>query len=250
MKFARIIKESKISYGIVDKNSIALIVGLPYENQVRTGVSHSLDEVVFLPPCEPKKIIAVGLNYTDHAEELGMEIPDEPLIFLKAVSSLAAHQSVIKMPPQSERIDYEGELAVIIERECKDIDETEADEYIFGYTCANDVTARDLQKKDGQWARAKSFDGFCPVGPIVTEKIEKNAKIVTYLDEEMVQESDLAQRIFSDEYLVSFISKIMTLSAGDIILTGTPPGVGEIKNNSKVKVEIDGIGILENRFIK
>lgn len=195
----------------------------------------------------PSKIIAVGLNYKDHAEELGMELPDEPLIFLKPPSTVIESGQSIIIPQESKEVDYEAELAVVIGRGGKDIEASKAAQYIAGYTCANDVTARDLQKKDGQWSRAKSFDTFCPLGPKVVKDIDSsNLSIKLLLNEEVKQNSNTNQMVFNAFVLVSFISRIMTLLPGDIILTGTPPGVGQLKKGDTVEVEIEEIGRLSN----
>lgn len=210
---------------------------------------YSIHDIEILPPCEPSKIIAIGLNYKDHAKELEMPVLDEPIIFFKPPSALAAHNEKIIMPASSNQIDYEAELAIIIGKTAKNICIKEADKYIFGYTCANDVTARDLQRKDGQWGRAKGFDGFCPAGPfVVREKPPKNASIKLLLNGKVKQHSTLSQMIFPVEEIISFISKVMTLFAGDLILTGTPPHVGKIENKDLVEVEIENIGVLKNTF--
>jgi len=196
------------------------------------------------------KIICVGLNYIDHAKELGMEIPKYPIIFMKASSALIGHNDSIVYPPQTKNLHYEAELAIVIRDKIKNVSESEARKHIKGFTCANDVTARDLQKLDGQWTRAKSFDTFCPVGPKVVSGIDPdNLEIKLYLNGELKQSSNTKNMIFKVDYLVSFISQVMTLEAGDIILTGTPPGVGAMKVGDVVEVEIFGIGKLSNRVV-
>ncbi|MFC1559544.1 fumarylacetoacetate hydrolase family protein [Candidatus Margulisiibacteriota bacterium] len=196
----------------------------------------------------PGKIIAVGLNYKDHARELKMHIPGEPIIFMKPNTAVIGHMDDIIYPKMSAHVDYEAELAVIIKEKAKNISEKEAKKYIFGYTCANDVTARDLQKKDGQWTRAKSFDTFCPLGPVVVDKINPDKlSIKMYLNGEVVQNSNTSNMIFNVSKIVSFISSVMTLLPGDVILTGTPAGIGKLKPGDMAEVEISGIGKLTNQ---
>lgn len=235
---------------VLPDDTVLKLHGDLYSSKVVVGEEkYDVHNVKILPPCEPSKIIAIGLNYKDHAKELGMPVPDEPVIFLKPASALAAHNEKIAMPSSSNQIDYEAELAVIIGKTAKNISTEEASQYIFGYTCANDVTARDLQKKDVQWSRAKGFDGFCPAGPfIIREKPVESSTIRLFLNGEVKQHSALGQMIFSVEEIVSFISKVMTLNPGDLILTGTPPGVGKIENKDIVEVDIETIGILKNVF--
>ncbi len=195
----------------------------------------------------PTKIVAAGLNYRDHAKELNMNIPDEPLIFFKPPSSVIGHEQNIILPDASKQIDYEAELAIVVGKQCKDISVSEAKNHIEGYTCANDITARDLQEKDGQWSRAKGFDTFTPLGPQVINDIDPtNLDIKLLLNGDIKQSSNTNQMIFDVFELVSFVSKIMTLFKGDIILTGTPPGIGPISSGDTIEVQIKGIGSLIN----
>ncbi|MBU2044132.1 MAG: fumarylacetoacetate hydrolase family protein [Candidatus Omnitrophica bacterium] len=196
---------------------------------------------------KPTKIILCGLNYRDHAKELKMKIPKEPVIFLKPLTTLIGPGDKIIYPKGVKRLDYEAELALVIKKKAKGIPFKEARKYILGFTCLNDVTARDLQNKDGQWTRAKSFDTFCPLGPHVETDLDvSNLRIQTYLNRKLKQDSTTSQLIFSVGYLVTFISKVMTLFPGDIISTGTPPGVGPMKPGDIVEVKIEGIGTLRN----
>lgn len=198
----------------------------------------------------PSKIIAVGLNYIDHARELRMDIPKEPLIFIKPPTTVIGHLENIVYPPSVTRLDYEAELAVVIKKKAKDVPVGKAKEYILGYTCLNDVTARNLQAKDGQWTRAKSFDTFCPVGPhVVTDTDPADLKIELFLNNELKQSSSTKNQIFGPEYLLSFISKVCTLQPGDIIATGTPAGVGPMTTGDSVEVRIETIGSLKNRVV-
>jgi 2-keto-4-pentenoate hydratase/2-oxohepta-3-ene-1,7-dioic acid hydratase in catechol pathway len=202
----------------------------------------------FLKPF-PSKIVAVGLNYHNHAKELGMRPPKEPVIFIKPETAIISNGEKIIYPKQSKRVDYEAELALVIGKKCKDVSKKEALSYVKGYTCLNDVTARDIQFKDSQWTRAKSFDTFCPIGPklVWADKIDpKDTKVQLYLNGKLKQDSSTKEFIFAVDEVISFISKVMTLNKGDIITTGTPPGIGPMKRGDKVEVRIEGIGSLVN----
>ncbi|MEM2726903.1 MAG: fumarylacetoacetate hydrolase family protein [Archaeoglobaceae archaeon] len=206
--------------------------------------------VRFLPPVNPSKIIAVGLNYIDHAEELGMPIPEEPIIFMKPPSAVIGDQDPVVIPKLSDRVDYEGELAIVIGKRCKNVSKENASDFILGYACFNDVTARDLQARDGQWTRAKSFDTFAPLGPYIVELEDPSKlKIETRVNGEVKQRSNTSNMIFDVFSLVEFISSIMTLEAGDVIATGTPAGVGTLKSKDLVEVDIEKIGVLRNPVI-
>lgn len=210
--------------------------------------SYNLEEVKLLPPCLPTKAICVGLNYRDHIEEMEDKEPEEPTLFIKPSTAVIGPDDFIVIPKMSERVDYEGELAVVIGKRAKNVSEKDALDYVLGYTIANDVTARDLQAKDGQWTRAKSFDTFLPIGPwIVTDLDPSSLDIITYVNDEVKQKSNTRHLIFGVPKLVSFISHIMTLNPGDVILTGTPSGVGPLKPGDVVTIEIEGIGKLTNR---
>lgn len=210
--------------------------------------SYNLEEVKLLPPCLPTKAICVGLNYRDHIEEMGDKEPEEPTLFIKPSTAVIGPDDFIVIPKMSERVDYEGELAVVIGKRAKNVSEKDALDYVLGYTIANDVTARDLQAKDGQWTRAKSFDTFLPIGPwIETDLDPSSLDITTYVNGEVKQKSNTRHLIFNVPKLVSFISHIMTLNPGDVILTGTPSGVGPLKPGDVVTIEIERIGKLTNR---
>jgi len=199
---------------------------------------------------KPGKVIAVGLNYRSHAAELGMAVPLEPILFMKPPSSVIGPGDSIVIPSMSGRVDYEAELALVIGRTARNISLDDAPGHVAGYTCANDVTARDLQEKDGQWTRAKSFDTFCPLGPwIESEPPDLDALVELVLNGETRQSAPVSDMIFHPLELVAFISRVMTLDAGDVILTGTPPGVGRLKAGDEVVVRIDGIGELVNNVI-
>ena len=206
-----------------------------------------------LPPCSPSKIICVARNYAAHAKELGNKVPEEPIFFLKPPSSLIASGDAIVYPAISGRVDFEGELGVVIGKRGRNIAPQQAREYIFGYTCLNDITARDLQKKDGQWTRAKGFDTFCAVGPclIPRDEIEfDKLRVKTLVDGEVKQDGPVTDMLLSVGDVMSYISGFMTLEPGDLIATGTPSGVGPIQPGSRVQVIIEGIGVLDNMVVR
>ncbi len=213
---------------------------------VSSGDVYRLDEVELLAPCRPSKVVCVGLNYVEHAKELKMKLPDEPILFLKPPSAVIGPEEKIVIPRSSQQVDYEGELAVVIGKRCKDVLAEDVDKYVLGYTCFNDVTARDLQRKDGQWTRAKSFDTFAPIGPWIDSIDPWDANIQTRVNGVVKQKSNTYDLIFGVPQLIEFISRVMTLEPGDIIATGTPPGVGRLEKGDVVEVEIEGIGVLRN----
>ena len=201
----------------------------------------------FLPPALPSKIVCIGRNYADHARELGNEPPSEPIIFLKPPSAVIGHGETIVRPPQSQRVDFEGELAIIIGTTARNVAAADWRRHVAGFTCANDVTARDLQKKDVQFTRGKSFDTFLPLGPVLETELDPSAlRILTRVNGQTRQDGNTRQMIFSCDRIVEFISAIMTLNPGDVILTGTPAGVGPLEAGDAVEVEIEGIGTLRN----
>ncbi|MFH1878573.1 MAG: fumarylacetoacetate hydrolase family protein [Candidatus Omnitrophota bacterium] len=215
------------------------------------GKTFSTGEIKFLPPAQPSKIVCVGLNYADHAMELNMPLQEEPVIFIKPPSAVIGPGDKIRYPGGVTRIDYEAELGVVIKNRIKNVTEDAAREHILGYLCLNDVTARDLQKKDAQWTRAKSFDTFAPVGPwIETDLDTRDLYIRSYLNGELKQDSRTSFLIFKVHYLVSFISRIMTLLPGDIIATGTPPGIGPMEPGDEISIEIEGLGALINKVVR
>ncbi|HEY6390856.1 MAG TPA: fumarylacetoacetate hydrolase family protein [Bryobacteraceae bacterium] len=205
-----------------------------------------------LPPCSPSKIVCVGRNYAEHAKELGNEVPAEPLIFLKPPSSLIASGGAIVYPKLSQRVDFEGELGVVIGKRARNIAAAEASSYILGYTCVNDVTARDLQKKDGQWTRGKGFDTFCAVGPYIIPRDEANFtsfRVRTFVDGGKKQDGSVTDMLFGVNAVIAYVSSFMTLEPGDLIATGTPPGVGPLQPGSRVQIDIEGLGVLENHVV-
>jgi 2-keto-4-pentenoate hydratase/2-oxohepta-3-ene-1,7-dioic acid hydratase in catechol pathway len=206
-----------------------------------------------LPPCSPSKIVCVGRNYAEHAKEMGAEVPAEPTIFLKPPTSLIAAGDAIVYPRLTQRLDFEGELGVVMARRARHVKSADATPYILGYTPVNDVTARDLQRKDGQWTRGKGFDTFCPVGPYIVPREEADPASMhlrTFVDGEMKQDAAISEMIFSVNDIIEFVSAFMTLEPGDLIATGTPSGVGPLRPGSRVRVEIEGVGALENTVIQ
>ncbi|MDD4013630.1 MAG: fumarylacetoacetate hydrolase family protein [Candidatus Omnitrophica bacterium] len=241
MKLVRFSHKNKIMEGVLSDGRVL-------ERGDRSGRTFSLEEVKLLAPLLPSKIVCVGLNYRDHASELGMKIPDEPVIFLKPPTAVIGPLDMIVYPASARRVDYEAELGVVIGKTAKRVPCRSALEYVAGYVCFNDVTARDIQKTDGQWTRSKSFDTFAPIGPwIETELDPSDIAVRTYLNGSLMQDSRTAELIFDVPYLVSFISSIMTLLPGDVIATSTPPGVGPMLPGDEVTVEVEGIGELVNR---
>jgi 2-keto-4-pentenoate hydratase/2-oxohepta-3-ene-1,7-dioic acid hydratase in catechol pathway len=250
MKVLRYSYKDFISYGVKVDDVVKKLNGSPFDEITYSGEETSYSGIKLLAPVKPEKIIAVGLNYMSHVLELKMDIPHVPVIFLKPPSSVINPFDKIVRPKQSKQVDYEAELAVIINKDCRNVLKSRVKDYIFGYTCLNDVTARDLQLIDSQWTRAKGFDTFCPIGPwIETEGGWKNKRIYAQLNEKIVQDSNTNDFINSVESLISYISSIMTLKQGDVISTGTAGGIGPMVDGDVIKVTIDGIGTLENSVI-
>ena len=239
-------------YGLHRGDHVTAIVASPFEGLiVGTSESYPLEDVDLLAPTLPSKIVCVGLNYKDHAQELNMELPDEPLIFLKPPSSVIGPGDAIRLPRVSRQVEHEGELAVVIGKRAKKVQREEADSYILGYICLNDVTARDLQRKDVQFTRSKSFDTFCPMGPwIDMDFTPENQRIRCSVNGRVKQDSHIDKLIHSPQELLSFISSIMTLEPGDVIATGTPFGVSRLEHGDEVCVEIEGLGELKNPVVE
>jgi len=247
MKIARFLHKGKERFGVVEGDHVQAAEGDMFGQFHRTRQGYALEQVKLLPPVMPSKIVAIGLNYKDHAAEVKFDLPEEPLIFLKPASAVIGHLDPIIYPAIARRVDYEGELGIVIGKEAKGVAEETADEFILGYTCFNDVTARDLQGKDGQWTRAKGFDTFAPLGPWIETEIDTAClRLETFLNGERKQSSDTSYLIFPPRRLVSFISRIMTLYPGDCIATGTPSGIGPMNVGDTVEVRIEGIGGLVN----
>jgi 2-keto-4-pentenoate hydratase/2-oxohepta-3-ene-1,7-dioic acid hydratase in catechol pathway len=229
--------------------SVEVLDAPPWLGGRPTG--ESVEGFTLLAPCLPGKILCVGKNYKDHAAEMaGLSgdgsVPSEPLLFFKPPSAVIASGATIHYPEQSQRVDYEGELALVIGKQARKVRREVAQDSIFGYTIANDVTARDLQKRDGQWTRAKGFDTFCPLGPAIVETLAPHAQLITRLNGKVVQSSTVDQMVFDPAFLIAYISAAITLEPGDVILTGTPSGIGPMQVGDQISVEIAGIGMLEN----
>ncbi len=250
MKLVRFAHEDTIRHGVLEDDLIVAVSGGFFGVMETMEETFELSDVRLMSPTTPTKVVCVGLNYRDHAEELGMALPDEPVIFLKPPTAVVGSDYNITYPPESEQVEYEGELAVVMRERCHRVVPEDVADYILGYTCGNDVTARDLQKKDGQWTRAKSFDSFAPLGPWVETEIDPgNVWVECFVNGEMKQSSSTINMIFNTDQLVSFISHVMTLLPGDAILTGTPPGVGRLEPRDVVEVKIEEIGTLRNQVV-
>lgn len=249
MKIARFSHQDAIRYGIVDERELVVLAGDPmFAGYDTTGERVPLTDVALLAPVIPRsKVVCVGKNYHDHAAEMGGEAPAEPLLFLKPNTAVIGPDDAIVRPPQSQNTHFEGELAVVIGRIAKNVPAERAAEYVFGYTVANDVTARDLQRSDGQWSRAKGFDTFCPLGPIIETDFDPLAgRIETRRNGEITQSAPLSDMIHTVPDIVAYASAAFTLLPGDVILTGTPAGVGPFVAGDVLEVEVPGIGILRN----
>lgn len=250
MRIARFSHQDSIRFGIVDDTDLVVLSGDPmFAGYDTTGERVPISDAVLLAPVIPRsKIVCVGRNYRDHAAELGNDVPDAPLLFFKPNTSVIGPGDTIVLPPQSSRVDFEGELAAVIGRIAKNVPADKALEYVFGYTIANDVTARDLQQTDGQWARAKGFDTFCPLGPAIETDfdVHGDAVITTRVNGEVRQQGPISDMIFSLADVIAYASAAFTLLPGDVILTGTPAGVGPFAAGDTVEVEITGLGTLRN----
>lgn len=239
--------DSALKYGWLYKEKVGELTGPPFGSFRRLEAFIPYDEVRLAAPVYPGKIIAVGRNYPEHAKEHEVEIPDIPLIFLKPPTSVIGPGEQILLPPQSQQVEHEAELAVVISREGRWISLENAMDYVLGYTIGNDVTARDLQRRDGQWTRGKGFDTFCPVGPWIETDVNPSDLLITCrVNGEIRQMSSTREMVFSIPQLLVYISSVMTLKPGDILLTGTPAGVGKLEEDDSIEIEIEGIGILEN----
>lgn len=247
MRIVRYRHGDLIEYGIVEGDAVYSVAGDVFGAFGRGVRRAGLDEVRLLAPCEPSKVVALGLNYAAHAAEMKVALPTEPLIFLKPSTSVTAPDEPILYPAMSEQVEYECELAVVIGRKARQVAEADAAGYVLGYTCANDVTARDLQRRDSQWSRAKGFDTFCPLGPWIETEIDPgDLHIETRVNGVVKQSSRTSDLVFRVPRTVSYVSQIMTLLPGDVILTGTPSGVGPVQPGDVMEVEIEGIGVLRN----
>ncbi len=240
-------KRSEPQYGWIHGGLVGLLSSAPFGVYRRLEADIALEEVRLLAPVQPGKIIAIGRNYPEHAKEHEVEIPEVPMIFLKPPSAVIGPGASIILPPQSTQVEHEAELGVVISRSGRWIRQEEVKDHILGYTIVNDVTARDLQRRDGQWSRAKGFDTFCPVGPWIETDLDPADVLITCrVNEEIRQLSSTREMVFSITQLIIYISSVMTLEPGDLIITGTPAGVGPLKDGDSVEIEIEGIGKLRN----
>jgi 2-keto-4-pentenoate hydratase/2-oxohepta-3-ene-1,7-dioic acid hydratase in catechol pathway len=250
VRICRVAVDDDLFFGLIEGEAVVLLAGHPFGELAPEGRVLPLEDVRLVAPVLPSKIIAVGRNYADHAKELGNTVPAAPMIFLKPSTSIVGPAEPIALPWQSEQVEHEAELAVVIGRLCREVPEERVPEVILGYTCANDVTARDLQKTDGQWGRAKGFDSFCPIGPWIETDVDLDDAVITCrVNDDLRQDGVLGDMVRGVPELVSWISSVMTLLPGDVILTGTPAGVGVLTAGDSVSVSIDGIGTLTNPVI-
>ncbi|MCI7806504.1 MAG: fumarylacetoacetate hydrolase family protein [Bullifex sp.] len=244
--------DEEIRSGIISGETIEETENI-FDNEgeiIKTGNTFELRSVILLCPTYPTKALCVGLNYKDHIEEMKLVTPTSPVIFMKPSTAALDPEGEIIRPEMSSRVDYEAELAVVIKKECRNVSEAEAKDYILGYTCANDVTARDLQDKNGQWTVCKGFDTFMPLGPYISDEVDPtNLKIESRLNGKVMQKSNTKNLLFTCDYLVSYLSKVMTLLPGDVILTGTPSGIHGMEAGDVIEIEIEGLGILRNTVI-
>lgn len=250
MKYVRIDRLGSPCWGVVKGEDVLTLAKPPYDGLEYDGGKLPLAQCRLLAPCEPTKIVCVGKNYAEHAREMGAEPPGFPVLFIKAPNTLNQQDGAVHAPDFVGRLDYEGELGVVIRRRAKNVKAKNFADYVLGYTCLNDVTARDIQKHDGQWSRGKSMDGFCPVGPWVVDELDPSSlKVETRLNGKTVQQGNTSDFITTIPQLLEFITASMTLEPGDVVATGTPMGVGPMIPGDAVEVEIEGIGILKNQII-
>lgn len=249
MKIVRIKAGDDIAYGIADGEGVLIYNGSPFVAWEPTETVVPWANVNLLAPVLPTKVLCVGKNYEDHAEEMGGELPDEPLIFMKPATSVIGQNQPVVYPRQSKEVHHEAELAVVISRPARNIKAEDASQYIFGYTAANDVTARDLQRTDGQWTRAKGFDTFCPLGPAIETELDplERLAVIAKVNGEVRQAGFTSDMVFGVAEILEYITEFTTLLPGDVILTGTPSGVGPVEPGDVMEVEVDGIGTLVNR---
>jgi 2-keto-4-pentenoate hydratase/2-oxohepta-3-ene-1,7-dioic acid hydratase in catechol pathway len=252
MRLVRFRHGDRIATGAVQPGSetIQVIAGTFFEDPLPTGDEVAIDDVMLLAPVLPSKLVCVGKNYAAHAAEFGMDVPEEPLLFLKPSTAVIGPGDAIRLLPISRRIDYEGELAVVMGRLARNVRAEDASRFILGYTCANDVTLRDLQKTDDQWARAKGFDGSAPLGPWIETSVDPtDAVLETRLNGDVVQHASTSDMVFGVAEPIEYVTSFMTLLPGDALLTGTPEGVGRLEGGDVVEVEVEGVGTLRNEVV-
>ncbi|MCA1927832.1 MAG: fumarylacetoacetate hydrolase family protein [Calditerrivibrio sp.] len=247
MKLCRFAIGKEEKKGLLENNKIKEVIGSFFTGYAITDHEYPLESVKILTPILPSKVVCVGRNYAEHAKELGNEVPEEPLIFMKPSTAVISTEEDIIYPNSSKEVHYEGELGVVIAKKCKSVTPDQAKDYILGFTCVNDVTARDIQRKENKFTRAKSFDTFCPIGPVIETEVDPlNLRVITRLNGEIKQNGTTKDMIHNVYQLISFISNVMTLLPGDVIATGTPSGVGPMNIGDTVEVELEGIGVLRN----
>ena len=250
MKIVRFWDGNQIAFGKLENDKVKIIEGDVFGGYKIGNKEYEVQQIQILAPCDPTKVVCIGLNYFDHANELSMPVPKTPVVFLKPPSSITGPNTNVFYPPGCTRLDYEAELAVVIGQITRYIEPHQASDRILGFTCSNDITARNLQPKDGQWTLAKSFDTFCPIGPFIETELEpNNLEIKLFLNGEQKQSSNTSEMIFNIEHLISYISKHMTLFPGDVVITGTPAGVGPMNVGDVVEVEIERLGKLTNTVV-
>ena len=250
MKTVRFKVDETEHYGILDGNVITKLAQEPYDRIMPLDKTYDLNEVKLLAPCTPTKIVALGLNYKSHAEETHNPVPESPIIFIKPTTCIIGPEDNIVYPPSTTRVDYECELGVVIGKRMRMVAIDDVLDYVFGYTCVNDVTARDHQRDDVQWTRGKGHDTFGPIGPCIETELDPgNVVVSTYLNNELKQQQNTSDLIFSVPEMISFISGVMTLLPGDVIATGTPSGIGPMKPGDTVEIRIDPIGVLRNYVV-
>jgi 2-keto-4-pentenoate hydratase/2-oxohepta-3-ene-1,7-dioic acid hydratase in catechol pathway len=252
MKIVRIKAGDDIAYGLADSEGVTVYRGTPFVAWEPTETVVPWDRVQLLAPVIPTKVVCVGRNYVDHAGEQGVDVPEEPMIFLKPATAVVGPDASVVLPPASSEVHHEAELAAVVNRVARNIRAEDASQYILGYTAANDVSARDLQKRDGQWTRAKGFDTFCPLGPAIETELDplERLAVICRVNGEVRQAGFTSDMVFGVAEIFEFVSAVMTLLPGDVILTGTPGGVGKIDDGDIMEVEIDGIGTLSNRVVR
>jgi 2-keto-4-pentenoate hydratase/2-oxohepta-3-ene-1,7-dioic acid hydratase in catechol pathway len=250
VRIARYSVDGEVSFGVVEGDEVAALASHPFGPLTFTGVRHAVGDVRLLAPVIPSKVVAIGKNYADHAREMGGEPPADPVMFLKPSTAVVGHGDPVAYPRGVERLDYEGELAVVVGRLARDVPAAKALDAVFGYTCANDVTARDQQLADGQWTRGKGYDSFCPLGPWVETSLDPVAsRVTTTLNGDVKQDAPTSLLLHDVAFLVEYVTRVMTLLPGDVILTGTPAGVGPMAVGDTVSVTVEGVGTLTNPVV-
>lgn len=251
MKIVRIKAGDDIAYGVADEEGVLVYNGSPFVAWEPTETVVPWPSVSLLAPVLPTKVLCIGKNYEDHASEMGGDVPEEPIVFMKPATSVIGPQANVIHPKISEEVHHEAELAVVISRPARNIRAEDASQYIFGYTAANDVTARDLQARDGQWTRAKGFDTFCPLGPAIETELDplERLAVICKVNGEVRQAGFTSDMVFGVAEIIEYVTAFTTLLPGDVVLTGTPSGVGKVEPGDVMEVEVDGIGVLTNRMV-